>query len=746
MLRTILLFCLALSAQVQASSDFIGGASCVSCHAEQHELWRGSHHDLAMEVPSAESVLGDFNGATFTHRDVTTTFSRQGDEWLIRTTGEDGKLADFPVRYTFGVYPLQQYLLPLSRGRLQAFEIAWDSRPKEEGGQRWFHLNPEEVTDHTDPLHWTGPYMNWNTRCAECHSTNVEKRYDAATRSFDTRFSELDVSCEACHGPGAAHLKWLEAGKDHTVPGAGFPVALDQRGDWAFVDGAAIAQRLEPLNSNTQIDSCGRCHSRRGTLGEYHYGKPLLDTHRLALPESPLYYHDGQIRDEVFVYGSYVQSKMHQAGVVCSNCHESHSLQLRAPANGVCAQCHQAAVYDQPEHHHHPAGSTGASCANCHMPETPYMVVDPRRDHSMRIPRPDLSVVMGVPNACNQCHQDQSAEWALAAVRDWGMRLTDTGSHPGRALQHLEQGKLQATPSVQALAADSTATPIMRATALSALGQAGAGLPPETQALLRSPEPLLRMGAVRSLSNTSLQKRYGLLQPLIADPVTSVRLAVAENLAPVPLAQIPEEQAEALRAVFAEYVAIAQEHADMPGTQLQLGMFLLNRGDLPAAEKAYREALYLNPQLLPARLNLADLLRVMQREDEARSELQTALEIAPNNSAALHSLGLLETRAGNRAVALDYLRRAAEQETEGTRHRYVYAIALHDSGEQNQAVSVLEALQRRAPGNADVLLALVNYTANSGDRERARHWAKLLVASDPGNRNYQALQQQLGGP
>ncbi|MDP4788730.1 MAG: tetratricopeptide repeat protein [Haliea sp.] len=380
------------------------------------------------------------------------------------------------------------------------------------------------------------------------------------------------------------------------------------------------------------------------------------------------------------------------------------------------------------------------------MPETPYMVVDPRRDHSMRIPRPDLSVVMGVPNACNQCHQDQSAEWALAAVRDWGMRLTDTGSHPGRALQHLEQGKLQATPSVQALAADSTATPIMRATALSALGQAGAGLPPETQALLRSPEPLLRMGAVRSLSNTSLQKRYGLLQPLIADPVTSVRLAVAENLAPVPLAQIPEEQAEALRAVFAEYVAIAQEHADMPGTQLQLGMFLLNRGDLPAAEKAYREALYLNPQLLPARLNLADLLRVMQREDEARSELQTALEIAPNNSAALHSLGLLETRAGNRAVALDYLRRAAEQETEGTRHRYVYAIALHDSGEQNQAVSVLEALQRRAPGNADVLLALVNYTANSGDRERARHWAKLLVASDPGNRNYQALQQQLGGP
>ena len=278
MLRTLFILWLALATQVQASGDFVGGESCTSCHAQQHALWQGSHHDLAMTTPTPDTVLGDFDQATFTHRDVTTTFFREGDQWLIRTAGEDGKLTDFPVRYTFGIYPLQQYLLPLSRGRLQAFAIAWDSRPEAEGGQRWFHLNPDEVTDHTDPLHWTGPYMNWNTRCAECHSTNVEKRYDAATRSFDTRFSTVDVSCEACHGPGEAHLKLVENGGVAEVAGAGFPLALGQRGDWAFNDGAAIASRLEPLQGNTQIDSCGRCHSRRGTLGEYHYGKPLLDT------------------------------------------------------------------------------------------------------------------------------------------------------------------------------------------------------------------------------------------------------------------------------------------------------------------------------------------------------------------------------------------------------------------------------------------------------------------------------------
>tara|TARA_R110000772_G_scaffold148001_3_gene258528 strand:- start:56434 stop:58680 length:2247 start_codon:yes stop_codon:yes gene_type:complete len=744
-LRTLFILWLALATQVQASGDFVGGESCTSCHAQQHALWQGSHHDLAMTTPTPDTVLGDFDQATFTHRDVTTTFFREGDQWLIRTAGEDGKLTDFPVRYTFGIYPLQQYLLPLSRGRLQAFAIAWDSRPEAEGGQRWFHLNPDEVTDHTDPLHWTGPYMNWNTRCAECHSTNVEKRYDAATRSFDTRFSTVDVSCEACHGPGEAHLKLVENGGVAEVAGAGFPLALGQRGDWAFNDGAAIASRLEPLQGNTQIDSCGRCHSRRGTLGEYHYGKPLLDTHRLALPESPLYYHDGQIRDEVFVYGSWVQSNMHQAGVVCSNCHEPHSLQLRAPGNGVCAQCHQAAVYDQPEHHHHPQASSGAACANCHMPETTYMVVDPRRDHSMRIPRPDLSVTMGVPNACNQCHTNKDANWALASVRDWGVNFTDSSSHPARALQRLHEGQVQAVPDVQQLAADGSATPIMRATALTALGQAGVAPAPETQALLQSTEPLLRLGAVRRLANQPLQQRYGLLQPLVNDSVTSVRMAVAESLAQVPLAQLTEPDAEALRQLFSEYTAIQAEHADMPGVQLQLGMFLLNRGDLPAAEKAYREALHLNPQLLPARLNLADLLRLLQREDEARSELQAALAIAPDSAAALHALGLLETRAGKREEAMDYLRRAAELEEQGTRHRYVYAIALHDSGEITRAIATLEAVQRQAPGNTDILLALVNYTANSGDLERARHWAELLLASDPDNPSYRALLSRLGG-
>ncbi|RLA48883.1 MAG: hypothetical protein DRQ98_14340, partial [Gammaproteobacteria bacterium] len=647
--RLLLAALLTYSAAGQA---FTGSDTCKNCHASEYALWQGSHHDLAMQLPTPDTVLGDFDDASFTYNNITTRFFRDGDRFMVRTDGEDGALTDFPVSYVFGVYPLQQVLLPLSRGRLQALSIAWDSRPEAEGGQRWYHLYPEEVIDHKDPLHWTGPYQNWNTRCAECHSTDVRKNYDAASRSFTTTFEEVDVSCEACHGPGEKHLELAQKEKLETAVNGGFPTALAQRGEWAFPAGKTIAQRSSALQSRAQIDNCGRCHARRGTLGDYHYGADLLDTHRLSLPQSPLYYHDGQIQDEVYVYGSFVQSKMHQAGVVCSNCHEPHSLALRAPGNGVCAQCHQPQQYDTDRHHHHGAGSAGSQCAECHMPETTYMGVDPRRDHSMRIPRPDLSVVMGTPNACNQCHVDRDAPWALDALRDWGVQFRDTGSHPARAFYRFDQGDSRALPTLVQLANDSSVAPIWRATAMELLGEVGGrDALQSVTTLLYDDDPLLRVSTVRSLQFLPLHQRLQLLQPLFDDDITSVRMEVAMSLAGVPLDQVTPQQAKQLRALFSEYLRIQREHADMPGVQLQLGVFYVTRGDLPAAEAAYREALYLNPQLLPAYLNLADLLRAQSREDEARQLLLQALAIVPNNGATLHSLGLLETRTGNSAKA-----------------------------------------------------------------------------------------------
>jgi predicted CXXCH cytochrome family protein len=729
------------AAKAADAAGFVGAEVCAGCHEQEYAAWQGSHHDLAMQKPGADTVLGDFDDARFSYNGVETRFFRRDGRYMVRTDGPDGRLRDFPVAWVFGVYPLQQYLLPLDDGRLQALSIAWDARPPEAGGQRWYHLYPDDTVDHEDPLHWTGPYQNWNTRCAECHSTDLRKNYDGATRSFDTRFVEEDVACEACHGPGAQHVQLAQAEN----PSSGDAIlSLAQRGDWAFPAGEAIARRRVALEGRAQIDSCGRCHARRGTLGDYAYGRPLSDTHRLSLLGQPLYHHDGQILDEVYVYGSFLQSKIQAAGVVCSNCHEPHSNQLRAPGNGVCAQCHRSDRYDAAEHHRHPVDSKGARCVSCHMPDRVYMGVDARRDHSMRIPRPDLSLMTGVPNACNDCHADQDAQWALDALARWDMAPRDTARHPALAMQALHRGDIRGVPRLLELAADSSASPIWRATALEQV--AGAGSSEALQlasTLLLSEDPLLRISAVRSLEQLPPPQRLAAIYPLYRDPVAGVRLAVAEALAPVPLEQVGSRR-PALEALFEEYERVQGQHLDMPGVQVQLGLFYLARRQPGRAEAAYREALRLNPQLIAARLNLADLLRSTGRDGDAREEILLALALAPGNADALHGLGLLEARAGNRDAALAALQGAAESAQASARHRFVYAVALHDFGLGDEAMRVLRALHRDLPADEQALLALANYSAERREMDAARDYARRLLRLAPDNPGYRQLAQAMG--
>jgi predicted CXXCH cytochrome family protein len=735
----LLLFC-GLAHGEAGGKGYVGAQRCAACHREAFENWRGSHHDLAMQAPSDASVLGDFDGARFVYNGVETRFFRRGGDFVVRTDGPDGALQDYTVAWVFGVYPLQQYLLPLPGGRLQALSVAWDSRPLEEGGQRWYHLYPDEQVDHRDPLHWTGPYQNWNTRCAECHSTDLEKNYLAGNRSFASRFAEEDVACEACHGPGAEHLRLAEAGEDSS----GALLSLAQRGDWSFEDGAPIATRREPLADQRQVDNCGRCHARRGTLGTYRHGQPLSATHRLSLLGQPLYHHDGQILDEVYVYGSFVQSRMYRAGVVCSNCHEPHSNQLRADGNGVCTQCHRGEVYDAPSHHRHAATGSGAQCVACHMPDRVYMGVDSRRDHSLRIPRPDLTLMAGTPNACNDCHNDRDAGWALEALRAWGKAPSDTARHPALAMQAVDRGDTRGVPRLMQLAADPEASAIWRATALERSAAAGSNdaMALATQLLLAD-EPLLRVSAVRSLEALPLPRRFAALYPLHRDPVLGVRMAVAEVLAPVPLDELNVSRREAMEALFAEYLAVQSLHLDMPSVQLQLGIFHSAQGQTALAEDAYREALRMNPQLIAGRLNLADLLRAAGREEDARRELHSALKTAPQSGDVQHALGLLEIRSGNLNKALEYLAAAAALDGASPRHRFVYAIALHDTGDAAGALRELRALLRELPADEQALLALANYSAEGGDLRAARDYVERLQRLAPQNPAYRDMLRAL---
>ena len=732
---SVLLSGTAVAAEQGGSApSYVGSQSCAVCHPAETERWRGSYHDLAMAEPTEATVLGDFGGVEFTAHGVTSRFYREGKNYFVRTDGPDGTLHDYQIRYTFGWWPLQQYLIGFPGGRLQALGIAWDSRSKAQGGQRWFHLYPDEPLDHTSRLHWTGRDQNWNYQCAECHSTNLEKRYDLKSDSFATTWSEIDVACEACHGPGSRHVAQAQAGKEGTPPtwgkDKGLVVDLSDRGGgvWSWDDKAGVPVRSAPRQNRAQLDVCARCHSRRGQISErYEPGRPLGDTHRLALLEPGLYHADGQILGEVYEYGSFLQSRMHAKGVVCSDCHDPHSLKLKAAGNLVCTQCHLAARYDVESHHHHPPGTAGASCTSCHMPQQLFMVVDERADHSMRIPRPDLSVKLGTPNACNACHKDKTAQWAVDAARQWyGDRIAQR-PHYGEQLRAGRTGAKEAGRALVALAADATQPAIARATAVELLqGYAAPANLLTVRRLLKDTDPLVRAAAVRYLEVTDPGTLYELGMPLLSDPVLVVRTEAARTLAPLANQGLPDPEKKQLAAALAEYRATQLATAELPESHLNIGLVELASGDAKAAEQAYRTALRLDRRFGPAYANLADLYRALGRDADGEVVLREGLAVIPDDASLHHALGLLQIRRKDMAGALSSLARAAQLAPDNARYAYVHALAVQSTGDLTQAIAILEGALARHPHDREILAALVLYSEQSGNAEATGEYARRL--------------------
>jgi predicted CXXCH cytochrome family protein len=378
-----------------APARFVGSQACAGCHAAQQAQWRLSAHHRAMEPADERSVLGDFNDAVFRYFGRATRFSRDGRSFRVTTENQQGRPETFTVAYTLGYKPLQQYLVALDGGRIQALPFAWDTRPRQEGGQRWFHLYPDRDVRPGDPLFWTRPQQNWNHMCGDCHTTNFAKNFSDTEGRFDSRWSEIGNGCESCHGAGSAHV---EAGR-----------------------GAAASAAASSINAlrgpAAQLDQCGACHARRVRLHESPSHEQMHQSWRPELLLDGLYFVDGQIRDEVFETGSFLQSKKAAQGVTCTSCHDPHTTTLKAAGNALCTQCHGADAYDTERHHFHPAGTRGTRCVGCHMPARTYMVVDPRRDHRFAVPRPDLSDALGTPNACAACHQGRTPAWEAEAVR-----------------------------------------------------------------------------------------------------------------------------------------------------------------------------------------------------------------------------------------------------------------------------------------------------------------------------------------
>jgi tetratricopeptide (TPR) repeat protein len=749
--RLLLIVTAALSAPCAAeeSPDYVGRARCAACHMEQDARWTGSHHDLAMQEANETSVLGDFNNAIFDWFGVTSRFYRQDGRYMVRTEGPDETPQHYEIKYTYGVDPLQQYLIEFPGGRLQALDVAWDSRPLAAGGQRWLHLHPEDPVRPGDVLHWTGPNLNWNYMCADCHSTHLIKGYDPASGSYHTTWSEIDVSCEACHGAGANHARWAEQrarGEPADAPDMGLSVRLDERAGvaWTIDPATGLPSRSTARKSDREIQVCARCHSRRSQLTDRaDAGTPFFDAYRPALLTEGLYYPDGQIQDEVYEWGSFLQSKMQHAGVTCADCHDPHSGALRLPGDLVCAQCHPTERYAVKTHHFHPEGS-GTSCIGCHMPTTTYMRVDARHDHSMRVPRPDLSVTMGTPNACNRCHDDKTPQWAEQQVETWYGHAAHSWQRYAPALAAARAGLPGAAGLLSEIIGDADQPAIARATALQALGAYPSR---ETLGLLQSGiasrDPLERLGALTGLQNLGRQGSALAIAPLW-DDLRAIRIEAARQLASFPQAQLPEAARKPLGAGIAEYVAAQTFNTERPEAQVNLGGLYADLKSPGEAEAAYREAIRLQPDFIPAYTNLAQVLSNAGHETEADGVLRSGLERHPQAAVLSHALGLSLVRQKRLDDALPKLAEAAAQDLDDPRYAYVYAVGLQTAGRLDQALGVLAQASERHPGNTDILVALATFNRDAGRREQALTYARKLQALLPGNPAVDVLVQELG--
>ena len=732
-------------------AQFVGGQVCIQCHQDEYRMWRESHHDLAMQVADEAIVLGNFNRTSFQYGEITSTFFKRSGKFFVRTDGADGELHEFPIAYTLGAVPLQQYLVAFPDGRYQALSVCWDSRSDEEGGQRWFHLYPGEQIDHQNPLHWTGPYQNWNHMCAHCHATNLRKNYVPDEDRFETDWSDLNVSCESCHGPGSLHVGWARQVRQGETPphsdDLGLTVQLyDHREtSWVFDPGSSVARRRSPRISHTEVETCARCHSHRVLLNEDGaQGQPLLDTHRPSLLEENLYFADGQIREEVYVYGSFLQSKMYAAGVTCGDCHQPHSLTVYGSGNRVCARCHLPETFDTATHHFHERGSAGAQCVECHMPSRTYMVVDPRRDHSFRIPRPDLSVRLGTPNACTGCHTDRSPQWASAALLRWYGSAVASKTHFGEALYKGRTDAADAEPALLDLAANSEARVVARASALALLARhATLSSLPILEEALKNRHALIRLASVRALRAIDPARCVHLASPLLRDPIRAIRLEAVPLLAGTPRNRWSEEDRSNFATALAEYETWQRGHADRAESHLSLGQIYQALGRIEEAENAYRTALKRDSPPVAASLLLADLLRLLNRDREAETLVKQALKLESDNAEVHYALGLLRVRQRRYREAIALFRQATRLDPGSAHYAYVLGIALHSSGAVEGALEVLEQAHRRHPEYRDLLSALATIKRDRGELDSSLGYARAWLRLSPQDAAAQQLIREL---
>lgn len=690
--------------------------------------WQGSHHDMSMKHANSESVLGDFNHATLISEDKNTvknnTFFKKGadsaPEFWVNIKGDDGQFNDYQIKYTFGYEPLQQYMVEFDDGRVQLIPFAWDSRTKEQGGQRWFNLYPDMTKKH-QRFFWTNTGQNWNYMCADCHSTNVDKNFDVATNTYNTSFSEINVACESCHGAASEHLTWanqstkeLSKAKENseTESAKGFTRNLSKSVQNWQVNSKNKTLAPKSIEHSQQVLVCAQCHSRRTQISNKNHieGNAFGERYLLDLISSTNYHPDGQVYNEDFVYGSFLQSKMYKNGVVCSDCHNPHTAELKLPVETLCLQCHQADKYASTQHHKHPENSTGAECVNCHMPETTYMEIDARRDHGFHIPTPKLALKLGTPDTCLSCHEEKDSQWSASKVNAWYPKstvLTEKDfvavfSATNLALN--EQQMQGVSTELSRIAQTISYAGIIRASALTKMATTS-----NTNTIIsiaravKNPDENIRLGAIEGAQSMASAEKWRILSPLLNDTVLAVRINAAFALSNL-WQNLSAPQHEQLTPALNEYIASQQFNKDRSFAHSNMGIVASYQGQFEQAIKFFKQGIAIEESFAQTYLNLSQVYYQQGENQKSIDTLQQGQIANPDDATLPYNLGLAYIRVKDKIKAAQALAIATQLAPQNSHYFYVYGLSL----EQHNPSAAYDALYQafRLSNNPQHLYAL----------------------------------------